>query len=225
MAIICPDCRRQYDVTLFQFGRTIHCTCGRRVGLEHRLSISDSGRAPRFMADAMLGRLARWLRTLGYDTAFDPAITDEELVRRGLQERRHILTRDRRLFREWRVAGTLLESQKPLTQLREVIRRFGLQRPRRLFTRCRECNDELDPVTLDALEGEIPDGVARRIRRLEGDPEPGTGTRLARCPGCGRIYWEGTHTERMRAVVDAAFEESGGRRTEGGWSMNPGRDR
>lgn len=199
VAIICPECRREYDVTLFQLGRTIHCTCGRRVGLEHRLSIPETGERPRFIADAMLGRLARWLRTLGYDTAYEDGISDESLVRRSLTEGRHILTRDRRLFDEWTVSGTVLDREKPLDQLREVVRRFHLPRPRRLFRRCRECNAELQPVPAAAVEDRLPERVAQRATR--------TGEALARCPECDRVYWEGSHTRRMRAVVDGIFED------------------
>ena len=83
MAILCPTCGREYDVTLFQFGRTISCTCGAHVGLEKRIPFTPIGREPRFICDAMLGRLARWLRTLGYDTEYDDAIDDAVLVARG----------------------------------------------------------------------------------------------------------------------------------------------
>lgn len=206
MAIVCTGCGREYDVTLFQLGRTIHCTCGRRVGLEHRLTLpgdqtgARDAAAPRdaagrrFIADAMLGKLARWLRTLGHDTAYDDAIADDELVRRAFDEDRHILTRDRNLFEEWRVEGLLVEADETLEQLREVVDAFELPRPDELFTRCRECNEVLEAVELKAVEDRVPERV------LAGSPA------VARCPGCGRVYWEGSHTERMRRVVDRVFE-------------------
>ena len=218
MAIVCPGCRREYDVTLFQLGRTIHCTCGRRVGLEHRLTVSPAGTSTRFIADAMLGRLARWLRTLGYDTAYDDAISDEELIRRSIEEGRHIITRDRRLFEEWRVEGLLVDAGELSAQLRQVVRAFQLPRPTRLFTRCRSCNTELESVELERVRSEIPERVARRLEdggatgatRGEG----AASSRVARCPECRKVYWEGTHTDRMRAVVAEIFEGgdgSGGR--------------
>lgn len=252
MAIVCTGCGRQYDVTLFQLGRTIHCTCGRRVGLEHRLTVTDDAAGPpevaegsdvaglRFIADAMLGRLARWLRTLGHDTAHDDTIADENLVRRAFDEKRHILTRDRKLFEEWRIDGLLIESDGTLDQLREVVDSFDLPRPARLFTRCRECNEPLEPVELSNAEGRVPGRVLGRLRReaapppgetqgrretererqaereagrpspeegVDGSRELGPGGRpiVARCPDCGRVYWEGSHTERMRRVVDRVF--------------------
>ncbi len=70
MGVACSGCGRQYDVSVFSFGRTIHCTCGQRVAAETRTrSLSRDGRT-RFFADAMLGRLARWLRIFGFDVAF-----------------------------------------------------------------------------------------------------------------------------------------------------------
>jgi uncharacterized protein with PIN domain len=197
MAISCPACGREYDVALFQFGRTIHCTCGRRVGLEHRLSIAVPTERPRFIADAMLGRLARWLRTLGYDTAYEDAISDAELVRRAFLEGRRILTRDRKLFEEWRIDGGLLvRAERPLEQLAEVVGAFHLAAPDRLFTRCRVCNGVLAPLDKAAASGRVPPGIESRARNF------------AECPDCGRVYWEGSHTDRMRSILARVFPSS-----------------
>src|SRR5262245_58046319 len=104
MGVPCPRCGRAYDVALFQFGRTLHCTCGERVALEPRLRTAPPSSAEsRFFADAMLGRLARWLRMAGYDTRYDPRVSDAELVRSAVEEGRTILTRDRALARDWSV--------------------------------------------------------------------------------------------------------------------------
>ncbi len=194
MAVLCAACGREYDVTLFQFGRTIHCTCGRRVGLEHRVEIPVETERPRFVADAMLDRLARWLRTLGYDTAYDDAIPDDELVRRAFEEGRQILTCDRRLFDEWRIEGGLvIDAEKPLEQLSEVVAAFELPRPTHLFTRCRMCNAVVRQVERPAVADRVPPRVWER----ESD--------FAECPRCGRIYWEGSHAQRMRSVLHRVF--------------------
>lgn len=194
MAIRCPGCGREYDVSLFQFGRTIHCTCGHRVGLEQRVGPALTMDRPRFFADAMLGRLARWLRTLGYDTAYDDGIEDADLVRRAIGEGRYILTRDRRLPEEWRVEGCLvLGAEETMEQLAEVISAYGLSRPSRLFSRCRECNAVLEPAARDEVSHRVPSRVWEREEAFY------------RCPGCDRVYWEGTHTERMRAVLERVF--------------------
>jgi uncharacterized protein with PIN domain len=187
MAIQCPDCGREYDVTLFQFGRTLHCTCGARVGLEHRLVPVVTSSESRFMVDAMLGGLARWLRILGYDTAFDPHISDEELVRRSLTEGRHILTRDRKLPEEWRVEGcTMLKGEDSEGQLREVFERFGLEVGERLFSRCTLCNTLLDPLPREEAFERVPGRVFEEHETF------------SHCRECDQVFWEGSHTERMR---------------------------
>jgi uncharacterized protein with PIN domain len=226
MAIPCPGCGREYDVTLFQFGRTIHCTCGRRVGLEKRVELGGRsgaggppgaqwgalipgvdaavagetplGRGPaRFLADAMLGGLARWLRVLGYDTVLDPEAPDGELVRRSVEERRILLTRDRKLPEEWRVEGVLLlESQAPMDQLREVVTRLDLAGPWPFFTRCTLCNRLLEAVPATEVAEALPARVVESVREF------------ARCPECGRLYWEGSHTRRMQETLERVLSGS-----------------
>lgn len=197
MTISCPGCGRDYDADLFRFGRTIHCTCGTRVGMERRIGLTPSEDAPRFMADAMLGRLARWLRTLGYDTAYDDAIPDSDLVRRSLLEERILLTRDRRIPEEWRIDNCLvLDAEGSLEQLAEIVSALGLRRPDRLFTRCRHCNVQVTPVSPQEVTGRVPPRVLERHDEF------------SRCPECRRIYWAGGHTERMRRLVDDVFERA-----------------
>lgn len=181
-------------MALFQFGRTLQCACGARVALAPRVR-RVSGRAePRFSADAMLGRLARWLRAMGYDTRYDAHVEDGELVRRALLEGRVVLTRDRRLPDEWTVPSALvLETGAPLEQLREVVSHFDLDWRRGTFTRCTRCNVPVEPLTRDAARGRVPPGVFARTERF------------ARCPGCDRVYWDGSHTDRMRRVLERAL--------------------
>jgi uncharacterized protein with PIN domain len=199
MAITCPRCGWQYDVTLFQFGRTINCACGERVGLENRVAIPQTAEL-KFFADVMVHRLVRWLRMLGFDTAWEDAIKDADLVRRAMLEERHILTLDRRLPHEWRVGNVLLlNSDTPLHQLREVISRFEIQRPERFFTRCLICNTPLRPATSEQIDAQVPESV----RRLQND--------FRHCPHCRKVYWAGSHTERMLAAVENVFSEASGR--------------
>lgn len=203
MAVSCPGCGREYDVTLFQFGRTVDCTCGARVGFEHRRTLSSGGGTetgedvpPRFAADSMLGGLARWLRILGYDVWYEASVEDEVLVRRALRERRWILTRDRRLPDEWRIEGVILvEADEPMAQLREIVRRLDLAPEReRAFGRCPLCNRTLEPADPSDLEGRVPERV-REEREV-----------FRRCPECGRIYWEGGHVRRMRRRLSDLWE-------------------
>jgi uncharacterized protein with PIN domain len=191
VAIPCPRCGREYDVTLFPFGRTLWCTCGSRVGIEPRVGRRGTDAEKRFLADAMLGRLARWLRILGFDCAYDSAIDDEALVRRAVLEDRIILSRDRSLPEAWWVSDIhLVGSEELREQLREVIRSFDLGRSVRLFSRCSACNHPLREAS--------EDGVAERV-----PPHArATHDRFLECPSCRRVYWEGSHTQRIRRVVD-----------------------
>lgn len=145
---------------------------------------------PRFLADAMLGRLARWLRVLGLDTLYDDVNPDPVLVQTADEENRVLLTRDRQLLRELRpVRAYEVTQDAPLAQLRDVVREFDIAFPRELFTRCLVCNTVL--AELDASEALelVPD-------RSRGLPGP-----VRRCPACGRVYWHGSHARRMRAAL------------------------
>jgi len=199
VAVPCPGCGRQYDVTLFEFGRTLWCTCGSRVGRETRARRLDAAAGARFIADAMLGRLARWLRLLGFDCAWEAHIPDERLVRRGVDEGRVILSRDRALADEWRVSELhLLQAEKVRDQLVEVVRRFDLAPDIRLLTRCSECNEPLAPLPAALAAERVPARVLERQRRFSG------------CPACERVYWEGTHTDRIKRFVDGIVAEASG---------------
>jgi uncharacterized protein with PIN domain len=145
----------------------------------------------------MLGGLARWLRILGLDAAYEPHGADQVLVLRARAEGRTLLTRDRRLHAaERRVPVYLVRTEGPLEQLGEVIERFRLGHSLAPFTRCTRCN-----VPLRRLEeNQIPAGTAA--------PRPGIpdacrepGTPIFHCSICGRVYWEGSHTRRMREAV------------------------
>ncbi|WP_341503927.1 Mut7-C RNAse domain-containing protein [Gallaecimonas sp. GXIMD4217] len=145
---------------------------------------------PRFLADAMLGRLARWLRVLDYDTLYHPEKPDPELVAIADREERWLLTRDRALVNELRPHRSLLiQSQKPLQQLREVIDACQLPRPDALFRRCLLCNGRLRAASAEEI-----DRLAPLSSRQYGDE-------LLYCPGCHRLYWPGSHTRRMARAL------------------------
>lgn len=196
--IPCPGCGRPYpDDGRFAGGRTLSCTCGARVGRRVE-STRTAGEEPRFMVDSMLGGLARWLRVLGYDAAWEPEIPDPELVRRGVEERRIVLTRDRRLAEEWWLEDLLLlREEDPLAQLSQVAEAMGLSTGR-AFTRCTVCNTPVLPTD----PGEVADRLPLAVRER--------GTPVARCPGCDRVYWEGSHTARMRRELARALERHPG---------------
>lgn len=193
MAISCPECGRQFDVTLFQFGQHVRCVCGSRVELAATQRVVP-GR--RFVADVMLGRLARWLRMLGQDTAYDPDATDEALLRCAGEERRMLLTRDRALAeRAGPAHGLLVGSEELSAQLRQVVRGLGLDWRSGLFSRCTRCNGRLLPASKQFVAGKAPTRVLLEQQRF------------ARCVDCGRIYWHGSHTRRARRALERTLGE------------------
>ncbi len=149
--------------------------------------------SPRFLADVMLGTLARWLRILGYDTAYDNRIEDRELLRRCLQENRVALTRDRLLIQQNRLPHQLLIESEPLfEQIREVLAFLGdAPNLERLLTRCLECNALLVEVAREKVRNRIPPYVFQ------------TQSRFKECPACHKIYWAGTHRQNIYARLKA----------------------
>ncbi|MBO0686418.1 MAG: Mut7-C RNAse domain-containing protein [Candidatus Dormibacteraeota bacterium] len=153
---------------------------------------------PRFLADCNVGRLARWLRVLGYDAVFDSRSDDRELVARALAEGRVLLTRDvdltqRRVIASGTLRTVLLAADRVDEQLRQVLRELHLASPGPDggLTRCLECNVALEDREKAQVEHLLPPYV--RV----------TQHRFSQCPDCGRVYWPGTHWERMRARIAA----------------------
>jgi len=143
----------------------------------------------KFAADDMVGRLARFLRMLGFDTFYHPHINDNQLIDKALKEKRIILTRDTRLIEKELVREyILIKSDNPKDQLFRVLDEFGLK-PRKdaMLTRCLECNQILN----DIAKEEIRDKVWPYVYDHHGD--------FRICPGCQRIYWRGDHVRAMTA--------------------------
>jgi uncharacterized protein len=141
---------------------------------------------PRFLADVMLGSLARWLRILGYDTEYENRISDEEIVRRCLAEGRVALTRDVRLTERRRFRSLLIESNQLGCQIREVLRFLGTDIDvERILTRCVQCNTPLLESHRDAVRDRVPPYVYQ------------TQSKFKQCPGCERVYWGGTHRDHI----------------------------
>jgi uncharacterized protein len=141
----------------------------------------------RFIADCMLGTLAKWLIILGHDVVYRSRLADDALVAQAVRQRRTILTRDRRLVRRRAAADhILIDSQDLPDQIRQVLRERHLTiRRRALFRRCVLCNRPTRPVERRRVRGLVPDYVYRTRRRF------------TRCSACRRIFWKGTHADRM----------------------------
>lgn len=151
-------------------------------------------RQTRFVLDVHLGRLAAFLRLAGFDALYRRECGDAELAEIAAATKRILLSRDRSLLKRRIVThGYYVRSTDPAQQLAEVVLRFDLARTARPFTRCTVCNGALSAVS----RVEVADRVPPRSRRLYDD--------YRRCLDCGRVYWKGTHHERLRRLLDAAL--------------------
>ena len=152
----------------------------------------------RFLCDAMLGGLAKWLRAAGYDAYYASEgtdVSDAALTRKALEESRVLLTSDggfleRKPVRDGSV-GFLKVPHLPLEdQLRLVVEHFGIVRRQ---SRCMECNGELDIVSREAAAGRVPPGVVRDYETF------------FLCQGCGRVFWHGSHWQRISDRLERVF--------------------
>jgi uncharacterized protein with PIN domain len=149
----------------------------------------------RFIADEMLGKLAKWLRAVGYDTVYFTGDGDGALVQQALQEDRIILTRDSRLIERKLARNSLLvNNDDPREQFRQVVSELGLDVKNGLFTRCLICNRELSSVEKQAVQDKVPAYTYF------------TQSKFYECPNCGRVFWPGTHKDSMLEVIDSIID-------------------
>ncbi len=140
---------------------------------------------PRFIADAHLGGLARFLRMLGFDTLYRDTLADREIAELAASEQRIVLTRDRDLLMHRAIIhGYFVRDERPRAQLCDVIRRFDLAL-RAPLSRCLRCNCRLTPIGKDAVRDRLPARTALYYDEFW------------TCTGCARIYWKGSHWQRM----------------------------
>ena len=149
-------------------------------------------RVTRFVADAHLGGLAHLLRMTGFDTLYDNNIHDDEIERLAATQGRIVLTRDRDLLKRRGIThGCYVRTLRSELQLHEVFDRLDLARSARPFTRCLRCNTPLRAVDKAQIEARLPPRVRERHERF------------TVCDGCAGIFWEGTHWQRMRRLVES----------------------
>lgn len=147
-------------------------------------------RDSKFVLDVHLGKLAAYLRMLGFDVLYRSCFSDAELARISSEQRRILLTRDRGLLKHASVThGYWLRNTDSRKQAAEIVQRFDLQRHMRPFTRCMACNGLLSTVAKQEILSLVPKRVAEIYNEFK------------RCPECGRVYWEGTHHQRMVRFV------------------------
>lgn len=153
-------------------------------------------RQVRFVLDTHLGRLAGYLRMLGFDTAYENDIDDDRLAEIASEGQRILLTQDRGLLKRNAIThGYCIRSSNPREKLVEVMRRFDLFRSVVPFHRCIRCNGLLAGVAKDDIIEELPPRVGEQYADFK------------RCSGCGQIYWEGTHFERMERFLEWILEQ------------------
>jgi len=147
-------------------------------------------REPRFIVDVHLGKLARLLRLLGFDTLYRNDYSDGEIIRIAEMERRIILTRDRGLLKVKTVThGYCIHTTIPMQQIRDVLRRFDLTERAQPFSRCISCNGILHEITKAKVLNRLPERVSHQYQQFW------------QCETCDKIYWQGTHVQRMNAIL------------------------
>jgi len=162
-------------------------------------------RDTRLLADAMLGMLARWLRTLGYDTRYDAALTDNELVRLARAEDRVLLTRDQELTRRRNLRVLFIESQEWKMQMQQLFRDLDLPSPLP-YSRCLVCNTPLEPMLRSEAWGMVPPFVFIQHDQFQ------------LCSQCNQVFWRGTHWGHMKETVSAlcaGWETAHGEKDQG----------
>jgi uncharacterized protein with PIN domain len=157
-----------------------------------------------FIVDSNAGKLARWLRMMGYDALFFNDIEDGRLVDMAMKEGRVVVTRDTQIAKR-RVAANgslrviVTRDDDPRRQLLQVMKELGLDCQQMQFTRCLECNRQLNPRSKEEVKDLVPPYVFL------------TQTQYMQCPSCSRVYWQGTHWQRMKSALEEITAASSGR--------------
>jgi uncharacterized protein with PIN domain len=155
----------------------------------------------KFIVDNNVGKLAKWLRIMGYDTVFFTGIDDSRMVAKALAEGRVILTRDteimkRRLVTSGRLKAIFISSEEPEKQMRQVIKTLNLDCQFQPFALCLECNQPLVGKNKDQVKDRVPPHVFQ------------TQSQYVECPACHRIYWRGTHWQAMTKKLKKLMNET-----------------
>ena len=152
----------------------------------------------RFILDIHLGKLATYLRLLGFDVLYQNDYQDQELAELSSQTERVLLTRDRGLLKRSVVTyGYCVRDKKPEKQVLEVLQRFELFSKLAPFQRCLCCNSLLEPVDKATICARLP---LRTLQHYDA---------FATCQTCGNLYWQGSHHRRLQQFVDRIVQESG----------------
>lgn len=152
-------------------------------------------RITKFILDIQLGKLAKKLRMLGFDTLYKNDYTDKQIIKIAGEEKRIILTRDKDLLKNKNVThGYWVRNTDPELQLIEIIQRFDLKNQINPFTRCMECNQKVIPVE----KNKILDKLETKTKKYY--------TEFYQCTQCKKIYWEGSHFQKMKRKIDTLIK-------------------
>lgn len=145
----------------------------------------------KFIVDAMLGKLARWLRILGYDTLYDSQYTDDDLFFKAHLEKRILLTRDTELASRMNPDYCLYIMQQTVKeQLKQVVVEFNLNTKNKIFTRCTICNELVQPISKEEVKDKVPSFVFNSVQRF------------VFCKRCDKIYWPGSHIKNVEQILE-----------------------
>ncbi len=151
---------------------------------------------PRFVADSMLGSLAKWLRILGFDTLYFKSIDDNELIKIAKQEHRMLLTMDSGLVKRKKIDEYILITSNDLSeQLKEVLRSLPFVVASYSFLRCPRCNGEIAYISRELVADDIPEYIFLNFDSF------------FKCTNCGKIYWDGSHKKTIDARLREILEE------------------
>lgn len=149
---------------------------------------------PKFLVDFMCGRLARWLRILGYDTEFFKETSRSKILLESLRQQRIVLTRDTKLSDRRAYKVVLIRSDKIREQIKQVIKELNLKiDKRKFFSICSICNKKVQSINKEEVKNLVPLYIYE------------TQDKFYQCPECKRIYWEGTHLELFNREIENIF--------------------
>lgn len=155
----------------------------------------------KFSVDAMLGKLAKYLRILGFDTVYIPGIKDGDLLELSEKEGRILVTRDHSLYHLAKHKlgvnkAILINEEYPLQQIQLLIRTLNItQKDIKPFSRCLICNEELVKVDIESVRQQLPEEIRNGLKEVY------------ICPKCKKLYWQGSHVDRMKKNISKWFKE------------------
>lgn len=154
-------------------------------------------RITKFILDVHLGKLARYLRLMGFDTLYSNNYEDNTIIDIAKKENRIILTRDKGILKNNNVThGYYIRSDEPKEQIREVIQRFDLSESLNIFSRCMDCNGKIIPIQKEDIQSALLEGTKKYYKEF------------FQCKKCNKIYWKGSHFQDMIQFIENILKQT-----------------